>query len=343
MSEAGDYSPAPHWGGHDFVSAKRAYRSVADRSLSDAVINKVAGMDCVPKKGLKTDSEAPLVIAIDVTGSMDEWPVTIFSKLPYLEHEGQEYLGKTMEISFAAIGDAHSDAYPLQIREFVKGPKLKEELQKLIHEGKGGGSSEESYDLAALYYARNCEMPEALRKPIFIFIGDEGIYSRMSSRFDEWCCTTADKDFTARQAFEELKKKFSVYVVRKPYHDSGDVMTGRNKAIHEQWCEFIGEDHVVMLPEAARVVDVIFGILAKETGRIKYFEAELKDRQGKDADGKDKIAVVMKSLHTVHALPSPSKVAGPKGGGASKSVSLAKDKSKAKGSKSISLLDDDDK
>jgi hypothetical protein len=345
MSEAGDYVPAPHWQGtiDNFKSARAAYDDHRKRSYDDAVQKNVSVDDCVPES-ISTDSEAPLVICCDVTGSMGTWPAVIFSKLPYLEYEGQEYLGDGMEISFAAVGDGpRGDKYPLQIRPFAKGKEMKDQLEKLIDEQGGGGNQVEGYDLAAVYYAHNCEMPEAVRKPIFIFIGDEGIYNTIFSDYAKTWARVNDSKLTVESAFGRLKEKFSVYCIRKPYGtSSGDSMSSSDVAIHKQWCEFLGDDHVVNLPSADRVVDVIFGILAKETGRIEYFEKELQDRQGKDADGKQKIAVVLKSLVTMHKLPKESlkKLEGPKGA-KSKSVTPSKAASKKAGSsKSISLLDE---
>ena len=334
MSESGDYTPAAHWSGHSFSDAKRAYKATAARSMSEAVKKKVKPKDLFPKS-LSTNSEAPLVIGFDVTASMDDWPVTICSKLPYLEYEGQEYLGDGMEISWCAFGDATmNDKYPFQARKFCKGEKLKTELDKLVHEGGGGGNACESYDLAALYYSRNCEMPEAIRKPIFIFICDEGIMT--STDPGGWTNTDGDGDW--KKWFGALCQKFSVYCIRKNYGS-------RDRAVHDQWIEALGEDRVVRLQDPNRVVDVIFGLLAKETGRIDYFEDELTDRQGKDDDGDEKIAIVMKSLHSVHGpRKSVKKIAGPKGGGKSKSVAVKGTKKKtSKGkAKSVSLLDDDD-
>jgi len=327
MSESGDYVPAAHWGGHNFKSARKAYADVVDRSYDDAVAKKVDPKGLFPSS-LTTNSESPLVIGFDVTASMDDWPVTICSKLPYLEYEGQEYLGDGMEISWCAFGDSQCDKYPFQARKFVKGKDLKTELEKLVHEGGGGGNQCESYDLAARYYSQNCNMPEAIRKPIFIFICDEGIYD--SPNAGEWSKTESGGDW--KEAFETLCANFSVYCIRKPYY-SGET------DVKKQWHKTLGSDRVIMLQDASRVVDVIFGILAKETGRIDYFEDELKDRQGKDEDGDEKISVVMKSLHSIHKLPKASlkKLGSPKGGGKSKSVSLKKSKA---ASKSISLLDD---
>lgn len=341
MSESGDYTPAPHWGGHDFVSARRDYNDVVDVSYKKAVAIGIAPNTLIPDS-VSTDCENPFVIICDVTGSMGEWPVTIFSKLPYLEHEGKEYLGDDMEISFAAVGDAPAgDKYPLQVQPFTKGADLKSALGKLIHEKGGGGDAEESYELAALYYAENCETPNAIRKPLCIIIGDEGVHNILTeSEATTWCKTSIDKRLSPGDVFKRLKAKFDVYIIRKPYDCVGDSSSPSNTKIQRQWESLLGSDHVVSLPDAARVVDVIFGILGQVTGRYDDFVKELRERQGKDKDGDDKINIVLKSLHTIHSkpsktqkkLPSPSRAV---------SVTNRKDGGGSPGKKSISLLDDE--
>jgi hypothetical protein len=344
MSEAGDYVPAPHWKGtiDNFKSARANYDDLRKRSYDDAVAKNVSIDHCVPKK-LKTNAASSMVICCDVTGSMGDWPSVIFSKLPYLEYEGQEYLGDDMEISFSAVGDGPSgDKYPLQVRPFAKGKELKDQLEKLIDEHGGGSNQVEGYDLAAVYYSHNCEMPEAIRKPIFIFINDEGIYNTIFHDYAQKWAHVDDKKMTIDSVFSRLKDKFAVYCIRKPYgSSSGNTPSSADKQIQKQWCELLGDDHVVSLPSADRVVDVIFGILAKETGRIDYFEDELTARQGKDKDGKEKIAIVLKSLMTMHKSPDASlkKIAGPKGA-KSKSVTPKSAGPKGGKTKSISLLDD---
>jgi len=297
MSESGDYNPGP-WRGHDFKSARAAYDVHVGRSYDEARASNKKRDDVLPKS-VKTDSESPLVIACDVTGSMGDWPATIFSKLPYLDHECKEYLGKGMEISFAAIGDANCDHYPLQVRPFCSGTAMKKRLEELIIEGGGGGSSEESYDLAALYYSRNVDMPNAI-KPLFIFIGDEGLYNYVNSdQSREWSNVEVKNEkrkMTSLDAIKELQKKFNVYLVRKHYNNSGDSLTGQDKVIHEQWESYLGADHISILPAADRVVDVIFGILAKETGRVDYFNDELKTRQKPH-----QVVTVLKALESIHA------------------------------------------
>jgi hypothetical protein len=304
MSETADFDRG-NWRGHDFGSARDTYDVHVGRSYSKAVSSGVKMEDLVPET-LKTNSPAPLVILCDVTGSMGEWPTTIFSKLPYLELEGQEYLGKKMEIAWGAVGDAQcGDRYPLQMRQFTKGTKLKDELEKLVIEGGGGGGMKESYELAALYCARNIEMPKAIN-PLCIIIGDEGFYDIVDKGdVKKFAYASMQDSLTAKEVFDELQRKFSVYLIRKRYdryRTDGDEMSPSDKNIYKQWEEVLGADRISVLPEAGRVVDVIFGILANETNRVEYFRDELVDRQSKDDDGPEKIETVMKSLETIHQV-----------------------------------------
>ena len=335
MSESGDYDPGP-WKGYDFTSARRAYDSHIDRSDSDAVSASVSRADCVPDK-VTSESESPLIICCDVTGSMGAWPATIFSKLPYLDLEGKEYLGDNMEVCFVAVGDAFSDKYPLQVQPFATGKDMEGTLKKLIIEGGGGGSTQESYDLAALYMLKNCECPKAIRKPILIFIGDEGLYNFVDqSKGEEWARCDLSKRMPLDSLFKQLNEKFSVYCVLKPYgHTHATTLNecdDTTARIYHEWLKLLGAERIAILPEAGRVVDVIFGLLANETGRIDYFRDELNDRQGKDTDGEHKIDVVLKSLMTVHIGKNPSlkKLAAP-----AKSVTRRSTSTTSKASKSL--------
>ncbi|MFC1697382.1 hypothetical protein ACFL1H_03550 [Nanoarchaeota archaeon] len=294
MSESGDYDPGP-WRGHDFKHNRKKYDQHVGRSYDNARKSNKKAKDLLYKT-ISTKSKSPLVIACDVTGSMGDWPATIFSKLPYLELEGKEYLGKDMQISFAAVGDAYTDSYPLQIRKFCSGTGLKKRLEELIIEGHGGNQQRETYDLAALYYSKNCDMPNAI-KPVFIFIGDEGLYEKVDKhQAKEWTNIELTKDLTYEGVLKDLQKKFSVYLIRKPYDRGyGNEMGPTDKKIYKQWSDVLGADHISLLPSADRVVDVIFGILARETNRYEYFEEEITDRQKPE-----QVKEVMKSLHKIH-------------------------------------------
>lgn len=204
-------------------------------------------------------------------------------------------------------------------------------LEKFIIGGGGGGpgseSHNESYGEAALYFARNCDVPKAIR-PLLIIIGDEGVYSHtLVEHAKAYCHVDIEDSMPADEIFEELKKKFDVYLVRKSY-------SGADHVIQRQWTDYLGDDHVAPLDTPERVVDVIFGIFARVTNKIAEFKKELKDRQGKDAGGAQKIEVTLKALNTIHRNPQKSMKRLPSG-----EPSITR-RSGPKGKSSKSLVDD---
>jgi hypothetical protein len=300
MSESGDYEPVS-WARDFGAQAKQSYQTHSTRQYTEAVETGKDVKDLIPDS-IETDCERPLVILGDVTGSMGERIVTIVSKLGYLVVEGKEYLGKDSETAFGAVGDANPtngggspDKYPVQIRPFAKGEKMKTRLHELLIEKGGGGQAMESYELMAVYCARKVKMPKATL-PICIFIGDEAPYPAVKrSQASDFFGIKLEEDMPTEKVFTELKRKFAVYIIRAPYQESSD-----ESKIHRKWCDLLGEDRVSLLPDSNRVLDVIFGILARETGRIDYFRDELEERQLPDKDGEQKVATVYRALETIH-------------------------------------------
>ena len=311
MSESGDYTPSSQWQGHDFTAARAAFDTHAGRSYAVAQEKGLTASKLLPLS-ITTDSEYPAVIDTDFTGSMSGWDATIFSKFPYLDHElTTEYLGKGVEISFGAICD-QEDTYPLQIRDFAEGANMKEKMEELVHAGGGSGPGNncEAHGLAALYRSRNTNMPKALVKPVYIIITDEMGYNLVSvDTAKKLAKVTINQSMSIVEIFEELKEKYAVYLVIKPYGSEkllGDKLPPTTQKVYDFWEKVVGADHIALLPNPDRVVDVIFGIFAKETGRIGYFRKELEQRQLPDKGGKEKVETVYKSLETIHKLPAPS-------------------------------------
>lgn len=300
MSEAGDYNPSG-WAGHDFNSARASYRSYVNDSYSKAVKSGVTTKDVLPES-VTTESSCPVVVVVDETGSMGEWPSTIFSKLPYLEHEAKtEYRGEDVEFSFGAFGDANCpETYPVQARPFANGKDLKIRLGELVHEHGGGSQVHETSELELLYYARNCHMPKAITDPLLILITDEMPYDSVTKDLAQKAHVKLEKAISVEEIVKEVQKKFALYIVLKPYNKSSGDKDSENTEIRRIWAKLVGEDHIAPLSDPGRVVDVIFGIMAKETNKVAYFRNEIEDRQKGD---RKKIDPVYTSLRTIHALP----------------------------------------
>lgn len=293
MSESADFDPGP-WRAHDFAQARTQYDHHVERSYAEAVTVKRRTNDLIPDH-LTTNSHAPVSIICDVSSSLGEQVAVIFSKLAYLELEAKVHLGDGLEISFAAVGDAFCDRYPLQVRPFTSGLKLRDQLERLVIEQGGGPPHSESYELAALYYARKVIMPQAIN-PILIFIADEKPYDQVDKhKAADLLGIRLNDNLSTQAVFAELKRLFSVYVILIPYGRLSGVVNARNDDIHLSWSQLVGEDHIAVLNDPERVVDVQFGIFAQEVGKVDYFRDELEGRQTPE-----QVETVYEALTTIH-------------------------------------------
>jgi hypothetical protein len=305
-------------GGYDYSDARDAYKGARDAyKPTPAVVAESA-----KGKRISTESPYPVLVRIDVTGSNKANAATFWTKLPLLFKEAERYL-PGLEISFAAIGDAHaSDRYPLQVRDFKAGEALDAELNKLHAEGGGGGGCRESYELSAFFDLHMVDMPNA-RKPYLFLLCDEGVYEEVEpSQARQHVGVDMKESMPTAEVYKELMQRYNVYVFHSPY--GGRPGSSEDQPIVDQWKSLVGDQRVLILEDAARVVDSIIGVLAAETGKFDDFKTRLTERQTKV-----QVKTVMGTLKTVTDAKaaadadigkSPSKLAGKTTSGKTKTI-----------------------
>lgn len=127
----------------------------------------------------------PIIIALDVTGSMGHVPDTLIrTGLPDIMQKILESGVKDPQVCFIAIGDQYTDCAPVQVGQFESSDELLDKWLKTVWlEGRGGGNEGESYQLAwhtALYHT-SCDWIEEGKKGVLITIGDDAIHKSLSS------------------------------------------------------------------------------------------------------------------------------------------------------------------
>ncbi len=169
-------------------------------------------------KRREVNNLTPIVVALDVTRSRGDDTKLMYEKLPRLM--GQiELKGYTENpgISFCGIGDAFSDRAPLQVGQFEGDNRLDEELQRMWIEEGGGGTGQESYELAAYFYSRtNCVRLAAGtgKKGYFFFVGDEGFYPKVdAASVKRIIGDDLAGDLDAAEAFRRLQEKFHAFLI----------------------------------------------------------------------------------------------------------------------------------
>lgn len=170
-----------------------------------------------PKAGPREVNNAtPIVVAMDVTRSRGDDTKRLYEQLPKLM-DRLDALGVVdgPGISFAAIGDADADKAPLQVGQFEADNRLDNVIRNIWIEEGGGGTGQESYELAALYYAgTDCVAQQSGgAKGFFIFVGDEGFYPVVKGAHRASVLGQPDEDVPAEQAFRALQEKFHVFLL----------------------------------------------------------------------------------------------------------------------------------
>lgn len=251
-------------------------------------------------KTISTDSPTPLVVAVDVSGSMDQWPRVIFTKLPVLYNEAKLHL-PDVEISFAAIGDA--SCHTLQVCDFARGKDLEEGINAIHPCGQ-----DEYFEMAMYYYARHCTLGKA-RRGLLVICGNEPYRESLSKILIR--ATTGDDvpgEVKTADVLKELLAKFDVYMLYVP------TCTGI-----EVWRAGLGPQMVLEMKDPARIVDCIIGLASVFADDCEAFKTRIAIRQTPE-----QVQQVLETLHPLLAAHPGKKP---------KAEARAKPKPKAKGKK----------
>ena len=119
-------------------------------------------------------STIPVILALDVTGSMNDVSVEIAKKLNVIMTKLYEDIAD-VEFMIMGIGDLAYDNSPIQISQFESDIRIAEQLDKLWFENGGGGNDYESYTAAWYMGSRHTKIDcnKRGKKGIIITIGDE--------------------------------------------------------------------------------------------------------------------------------------------------------------------------
>lgn len=227
-----------------------------------------------PRKDITSHSANPLIVATDVTGSMQTWPFEIFDRLPLLYQTLSQYR-PDLEVSFGAIGDAGCDQYPLQVCDFAKGFTLENQLKALYGEG-GGGDAPESYGLFAYYVRHHAHIQPLKERPFLIVFGDITMHERVPG--DQVQHVIGDRmqgAISAVELWQEVSTRWNVWFLRRQGRQGDE--------IDRQWSRAIGEQNIVHIHDELRAVDYAMALIARHWGRINDFKDNMRARQDDEA------------------------------------------------------------
>jgi hypothetical protein len=187
----------------------------------------------------------PIIIALDVTGSMGYIPYKLVTEdFPKIMKKIMDEGIAHPQVCFLGIGDQYLDDAPLQVGQFESSDDLLDKWLKLIWlEGGGGGNNGESYQLAwwfAAHHTQTDQTSKRSKKGILITIGDEPVHKSLSKteieeifgdKIEVWAKTTS-------QILEEVRETWDVYHINVMDY-SGAMHTTQN-----QWKELLQDNSI---------------------------------------------------------------------------------------------------
>ncbi len=227
-----------------------------------------------PAKRICSHSRNPLIVAVDVTGSMARWPFEIFDRLPLLYNTLAQYR-EDLEICFAAIGDAAVDRWPLQVTTFAAGFDLEQLLGSLFGEG-GGGDAPESYGLFAPWVNTHVEIDPLDEPPFLIVFGDVTMHPTVpKGQIAHYLGDSVARDIDAVKSWQQVSKTWNTWFLRRPTGKPQDV-------VDQQWGKAIGGQKIMRIEDEQRAVDYAMGLVARAWGHFSDFQDNMRARQSED-------------------------------------------------------------
>lgn len=203
----------------------------------------------------------PVILALDVTGSMNDVSVEIAKKLNVIMTKLYEDI-TDVEFMIMGIGDLAYDNSPIQISQFESDIRIAEQLDKLWFENGGGGNDYESYTAAWYMGSRHTKIDcnKRYKKGIIITIGDERLNPYLPKNELEYI--TGDKlqgDIETKELYHETSNKFNIYhldVDHRCHYDADNIKSS--------FMNYLDENHFKVV-NLNNVVDEIITIIKNES------------------------------------------------------------------------------
>lgn len=214
----------------------------------------------------------PIIIAGDVTGSMDELAYRLLKKsLPAIALEIYARRPVTdPHILVAAFGDvACGDRAPFQATQFEAGAtELGTQTMSLYVERGGGGNSSESTHLP-WYFAAMHTSTDAFEKRgekgVLFTYGDEGVPPALTpAQIRRVFGTWAERGYTTAELLAMARRAWDVYhlVIMQGSH------ARRHPRVLDEWRALMGQ-HAIPVDDYTRLGEIIVSILQVRQGRDK--------------------------------------------------------------------------
>ena len=242
-----------------------------------------------------------IVFALDVTGSMGDIPQLLATReLPTFMSLLTACGIADPQLLFMAIGDAHSDRAPLQVGQFESTAELMDQwLTWTYLEGGGGGSGEESYELAFYMAAQHTDLDcwVKRRKKGYLFLtGDELPYPAVSRhQVGTLLGEHLDEDLPIAEVIAAAAETYHVFFLIPDLQ--------RRQRCERRWRDLLG-DHVICLEAPDDTCAVAAAIVGLTEGAIPDLH-QLDKTLGANGISRERISAIVRALRPYAGLIKP--------------------------------------
>lgn len=210
----------------------------------------------------------PLIVAIDVTGSMGmladviarQGLGTLFTSI--LERKPIS----DPHVMFMAVGDAAYDSAPLQVSQFEADTRIIDQLTEIYIEH-GGGNDTESYNLP-WYFAVNHTAHDSIEKRgkrgYLFTIGDEEAPNDLTpNQIKQFLGDSPQTVPTTKELLETVQRFYDVYHI---VIAEGSYARAHLAGVTESWRALLGQ-RVIVLADHTKLAEVIVSAIEVAEGR----------------------------------------------------------------------------
>lgn len=188
----------------------------------------------------------PVILALDVTGSMGKSAMTCAGKLDEIM---TKLYKKVTDIEFLmmGIGDLVYDDAPIQASQFESDIRILDQTSKIYFEGGGGDNAWESYTAAWYFGARQTKLDcwKRGKKGIIITLGDERLNPHLPVRkLNATLGCSEQGDVDTAKLYKEVSEKYDAYHIGITNSVSRNYTRGNEGSmIRDSWKNVIGQNY----------------------------------------------------------------------------------------------------
>lgn len=219
----------------------------------------------------------PVILALDVTGSMGGASVKVAQKLNEIMtalYEDDNV--PDIEFCVMGIGDLAYDSAPIQISQFESDIRIAEQLDKVYFEAGGGGNGFESYTAAWYLGVNNCKLDcwNRGQKGIIITMGDELPNPYLpAAGLKAVTGNPVQGNVETKDLIVETREKFDVYHISVDDGESCYSWYNRDGRLDKAWGELLGKENyeVCNLDNlAATIINIIKNRTSTNCGEVNW-------------------------------------------------------------------------